>query len=294
MNEIKLTQNGQRATKAELQKALYTMLCEFDRVCKALDITYFLFAGTLLGAVRHKGFIPWDDDLDVLMPRRDYERLLKEGPGILDREHFFLQGEFSEHFPMFFSKLRMNGTTCLEKYHPKDNKCHQGIYIDIFPCDNAYGSKIGRMMQFACSKIVIAKGLYKRGYDSKNILKRILMLVCRPLPNRFFHRIVTGPKDTQAYVHCYLGGASKMEKSTFPASFFAGRMDASFEQGVFSIPEKYDDVLKVLYGDYMTIPPEADRRCKEHSILVDLTRSYEAYESYRDGMEFEQLTRSIR
>lgn len=291
---MKIEQAGKPATLKELQDSLYTMLCEFDRVCKALNITYFLFAGTLLGAVRHEGFIPWDDDLDVLMPRKDYERLLQEGPKLLDKERFFLQGEFSEHFPMFFSKLRMNNTTCLEKYHPKDNKCHQGIYIDIFPCDNAYSSKIGRVWQFACSKIVIAKGLDKRGYDDRSISKRILMTVSRILPNRLFHNIVKGPKKTGKFVHCYLGAASKMGKSTFPAEFFGKSIEAKFEQGLFSIPAQYDSILKVLYGGYMEIPPEEDRKCKEHSILVDLGRSYEDYESYRDGMKFETLTKSIR
>lgn len=294
MDQVKTEQQGSCVSLAELHKALYSMLQEFHRVCQELNITYFLFAGTLLGAVRHKGFIPWDDDLDVLMPRKDYERLLKEGPNILDKERFFLQGEFSEHFPMFFSKLRMNGTTCLEKYHPKDNKCHQGIYIDIFPCDNAYDSKLGRIFQFACSKVVIAKGLYKRGYDSTNILKKILMFVCRPLPIGFFHNIVKGPEKTGKFVHSYLGAASKMGKSTFPASFFAEREEALFEEDSFFVPRQYDAVLKVLYGDYMAIPPEGDRKCKEHSILVDLTRSYEEYESYRDGMKFEMLTKSIR
>lgn len=94
------------------QSALLTLLTEFDRVCKVLEIPYVLFAGTLLGAVRHQGFIPWDDDLDVMMLRADYDRFLAEAPAVLDADRFYLQGEFSEHWPLFFSKLRLNGTTC--------------------------------------------------------------------------------------------------------------------------------------------------------------------------------------
>ena len=114
------------------QAALLRLLREFDRVCKQLNIPYVLYAGTLLGAVRHEGFIPWDDDLDVLMLREDYNRLLAEAPAVLDTDTFYLQKEFSDHWPLFFSKLRLNGTTCLEKVHPKDSQIHQGIYIDIF------------------------------------------------------------------------------------------------------------------------------------------------------------------
>ena len=294
MSEGLLTQAGSTATLQEHQKAIYSLLQEFDKVCKKLDITYFLFAGTLLGAVRHKGFIPWDDDLDVLMPRKDYRRLLQEGPAILDQERFYLQGEFSEHFPMFFSKLRLNGTTCLEKYFPKDPLVHQGVYMDIFPCDNAYNSKVGRLLQFFSSKVVIAKSLYAEGYDTNSAAKKVFMAACRILPGKLFHRIVLGPKETKKQVHCYLGGARKMRKSTFPASWFSGTCQVPFEQSIYPAPEGYDDVLKVLYGDYMNIPSEQDRRCKEHAILVDLNRSYEEYEHYRDGMKFEVHTRSIR
>ena len=95
----------QKATIRDHQLALLTLLEEFDRVCKALDIPYVLFAGSLLGAVRHQGFIPWDDDLDIMMKRADYERFLKEANTVLDKDKFFLQKEFSEHWQMFFSAV---------------------------------------------------------------------------------------------------------------------------------------------------------------------------------------------
>lgn len=291
---MELTQTGELATLQEHQKALYSLLGEFDRVCKELNITYFLFAGTLLGAARHEGFIPWDDDLDVLMRREDYNRFLSEAPKILDQEHFFLQGEFSEHFPMFFSKLRLNGTTCLEKYFPKDPLVHQGVYMDIFPCDNASRSKLGRYFQFACSKVVIAKGLDAEGYDTDSLVKKIVMACSRLLPGKLFHRIVRGPKRGVDYVHCFLGAASKMTKSVFPAKWFEKTVQLPFEEGRFSAPEQYAAVLEVLYGDWQELPAEEDRKCKEHAILVDLTRSYEHYKTYRNGMKFTVHTRSIR
>ena len=89
--------NESPATLAQHQEAMKSLLEEFDRVCKALDIPYVLFAGTLLGAVRHRGFIPWDDDLDVLMLREDYDRFMREAPGVLNTDLFYLQQEFSEH-----------------------------------------------------------------------------------------------------------------------------------------------------------------------------------------------------
>ncbi len=289
-----LHQEGELATLQEHQQALLCLLREFDRVCKALEIPYYLFAGTLLGAVRHKGFIPWDDDLDVIMRREDYTRFLQEAPKVLDGEHFFLQKEFSEHFPMFFSKLRLNGTTCLEKYHPKDPLVHQGVYMDIFPCDNAYGNGLGRQLQFLASKVVIAKGLDAEGYDTDSKLKKTVMLACRILPGRLFRRIVRGPKTAKKQMHCFLGAASSYSRSIFPGAFFEDSVELPFAKGQYPVPGQYEALLQVLYGDYMAIPPEGERKCKKHALLVDLTRNYPHYSTYRDGMRFDMTTKSIR
>lgn len=289
-----LPQKGETATREEHQNALKLLLKEFDRVCRELQIPYFLFAGTLLGAVRHEGFIPWDDDLDVIMLRGDYERFFREAPAILNRERFFLQEEFSPHWPMFFSKLRLNGTACLEKYYPKDPQSHQGVYMDIFPCDNGYSGELGRRVQFLCSKVVIAQGLYKRGYETDSFLKKVFMQLCRCLPGGICRRIVRGPKETGQYVHSFLGGASRFSKSVYPGECFLQARQLPFEDGVYPVPAGYDTLLRILYGDYRRIPSEEERSCKVHTVLVDLTRSYAEYENYRDGMKFDVQIRSIR
>lgn len=288
-----LRQRGKLALLEEHQAVLYTMLCEFDRVCEVIHTPYFLFAGTLLGAIKYKGFIPWDDDVDVIMLREDYDRFLREAPALVN-SGYFVQQEFSEHWPMFFSKLRLNETACLEKYHPKDSKSHQGVYIDIFPCDNAFQSEFGRKAQFLCSKIVIAKGLYQRGYDTENRIKKLFMVLCRMLPKSPFLRIVKGPRKKSSYVHSFLGAASKYKKNVYERNWFEQSELRPFESNVFSVPVQYDPLLRKLYGDYMQPPPEGEEKCKRHAILVDLKKSYECYEKYRDGMTFDILTRSIR
>ena len=157
------------------QKLLLEMLKDLDAVCRRHGIPYQLFSGTALGAVRHQGFIPWDDDLDIVMLRRDYERFFTEASGDFDEKLYFVQREFTEHWPMQFSKLRRNGTTCMEKYHPKDPKMHQGVYIDIFPCDNLSDFRLMRGVQFLASKVVIAKALYARGYETDSRLKKVFI-----------------------------------------------------------------------------------------------------------------------
>ena len=276
------------------QRALRTLLVEFDRVCKALHIPYILFAGTLLGAVRHQGFIPWDDDLDVLMLREDYDRFLAEAPTVLHTDGFYLQKEFSEHWPLFFSKLRLNGTTCLEKYHPKDPEIHQGIYIDIFPCDHAAGGTLGRRLQFLASKVVIAKALDRRGYETHSPAKKLFMAVCRLLPRRPFLWLAKRGDPAGDTVHSFFAAAKDYSKNLFPKAYVTRQTEGVFEGGRYPIPVDYDACLRGLYGDYMELPPPEKRVCKQHAILVDTERSYEVYRDYREGMTFEVLTESIR
>ena len=144
------------------QALLLEMLKDFDAVCRRHHISYQLFAGTALGAVRHHGFIPWDDDVDVILVRSEYDRLLTEAAGDFDPERYYVQRGNSAHWPMQFSKLRRNHTACIEKYHPKDPLVHQGVYIDIFPCDNLSDLPLMRRLQFAASKAIIAKALYRK------------------------------------------------------------------------------------------------------------------------------------
>lgn len=276
------------------QHALLVLLREFDRVCKELNIPYFLFAGTLLGSVRHEGLIPWDDDLDVLMFRKDYERFLGEAEQVLDKEKFFLQKEFSDHWPMFFSKLRLNGTTCLEKYHPKDPMIHQGVYIDLFPCDDCRNTGFGRRLQFAASKVVIAKSLDKRGYDTPSKLKRIFMGMCRCLPMGPCLKLTKKGNPDSFWVHVFLGGAHGFRKSLFRREWFAQTIPGNFEGRCYPVPAAYDALLGDMYGDYMQLPPQSERKIKQHAILIDLEKPWTEYLNYRDGMKFETHTRSIR
>ena len=282
------------ATVEQHQQVLYELLSEFDRICRLHKIPYTLYAGTALGAVRHQGFIPWDDDADVLMLREDYDRFLAIAPGELDSK-FFLQAEYSEHWPMGSSKLRKNDTACIEKFHPKDPAMHQGIYMDIFPCDNASDSPFIRKLQFLASRIVIAKGLDARGYETDSKLKKLFMAFCGILPMAPFRAFAQQRKNKKsAMVHGFFGSTRSEKKSVFPREWFTRHQDIRFRDQMMKITTHYDAMLSTLYGDYMKLPEEKDRVCKVHAILVDTQNSYTQYEHYRDGMEFDVYTRSIR
>lgn len=280
------------ATLQEHQAVLLELLEEFDRVCKKHHIQYQLFAGTALGAVRHRGFIPWDDDLDVALLRTEYDKLLKL-PATEWGSAYYFQGEYSAHWPWHFSKLRKNNTTCLEKYHPKDEQTHQGIYIDIFPLDQACGCELGRKLQYLASRVVLAKSLDKRGYETSSKKKKAFIALCRLLPTKCFLSMTKGKGNT-GYVHSFLGGTSSYKKGLYPRAWMEKTVLADFEGKKFPICAEYDQLLTAMYGDYMCPPDEAQRQIKKHALLVDTEKDYTAYEGYRDGMCFEVHTRSIR
>lgn len=275
------------------QTVLLELLREFDRVCKKHNIPYVVFCGSALGAVRHNGIIPWDDDLDVSMLREHYEHFLEIAPMEL-QDKYYLQKEVTEHWPMNFSKLRKNNTTYLEKYHPKDNQTHQGIYIDIFPCDNASDKEWVRKVQFYASRIAIAKSLDARGYETDSIKKKIFMGLCKLLPKKFFRKIAIHRKATNSqYVQTFLACTSKYKKGIYKRTWFTDVVELNFEDMKVPVAADYDALLTVMYGDYMKLPDEKERKIKEHAILIDTERNYTEYEHYRDGMTFEVHTRNI-
>lgn len=282
------------STLKEHQSVLLELLIEFDRVCKKNNIKYILFAGSALGAVRHQGFIPWDDDLDVALLREDYDKLMSLNAAEWD-DKYYMQCEFSNHWPLHFSKLRKNNTTCLEKFHPKDNKMHQGIYIDVFPIDNASNNEFVRKIQFLASRVVIAKTKYAQGYETNSLLKKVVMNVGRLLPLHPFYKLATlkNNKDTQM-VHSFFGGSIRYAKGFFFRKWFEETIELPFEKIMIPISKEYHEMLSMQYGDYMVLPPEQERKQKIHAILVDIEKNYSEYEHYRDGMIFDTYTRSIR
>lgn len=277
------------------QEMMLEMLRAVDEICQRHGIRYQLFAGTALGCVRHHGFIPWDDDLDIVMLRRDYDRFLSIAARELDTERFFLQAEYGPHWPMFFSKLRRNGTACMEKTHPKDPLMHQGVYIDLFPCDNLSDHPVVARLQFLASKVVIAKGLDRRGYLTDSWKKKVFILLCHVLPLQPFLRLTRhrGADDSQR-VHVFLGGASNYHKSVLERRWLEETELRPFEDGSFPISQHYDALLKQLYGDYQSLPPESQRTVKVHSMLTDLEHPYTDYLEWQQRQKITEYTRSIR
>ena len=277
------------------QRALLEMALEVDRICKKHHIAYQLFAGSALGAVRHGGFIPWDDDLDLVMLRPAYERFLAVAPGELDPERYYLQKEFSPHWPMFFTKLRQNNTACMERFRPKDPAMHQGIYIDIFPCDNLSDRPVWARLQFAASKLVIARSLGRRGYLTRNPGKKLLIGLSALLPMKPLIRFVENRSESgSGQVHTFFGASSRYARSVFPRAWLTESREAPFQSAAFPVSAFSDALLTRLYGNWHRIPTPEERACKVHGQIVDLDRPYTAYLEEQMHMDIKTYSRSIR
>lgn len=283
---------------AQHQNALKKLLNAFADVCEQNNIPFQLYAGTLLGAVRHQGFVPWDDDIDVLMARDAYDRFLQIAPRALNPDIFFVQGEYSGHWPMFFSKLRLNNTACMEKYVPKDPLMHQGIYMDIFPYDNLSDCGVYRKLQFWASKVVIAKGLQLRGLATDSVLKKAAMQMSVLIPNpviRGIHEYVLNRTHSQTeMVHTFFAAGSMYQKNVFPRAWLEELVMMPFAGRSYPVSAHYDALLRRLYGNYMVLPSEEDRKCKEHNFLVDVNRPYTEYLGYQKNQKIEVFYESIR
>ncbi len=245
------------------------ILIELDRICKAYDIKYTLAYGTLIGAIRHRGFIPWDDDIDVFMLREDLLKLREICKTELNERFFYQNHETDKEYYYLFDKIRLNGTIFKETYLSKYN-IHHGVYLDIFPVDKLPDDLREIKKQYRRYRIyrtvLNSKYLVLNARHGKKKLAALLIRIATfPFPKELFYRMAektaqqNNGKDSK-YAGCfedfYIG----------PESYYTELMDWDFENHKFNVPVHYDELLKKMYGDYMTMPQEKDRHAK-HDII---------------------------
>lgn len=266
----------------KLRQKELELLTSFTDVCRQLNLRYFVVEGTLLGAVRHSGFIPWDDDIDVGMLREDYDRFLKEAPTLLP-DGLFLQTHKSDPaYPHCFAKLRNSRTAFVETTCCKLPINH-GIYIDIFPFDDYPKSWLrGKLFDF--QKLLIRYRIREVFYvpaDRKlsvsNILRKLLMFVakCRYQTTedaiRHRERLIRQWKPSALLIN---NGSPWNNRERMPCNIFAATTELSFEGLTVSAPAGYEDYLKHVYGDYLILPPESERVPHHYLFYLDFDKAY--------------------
>ena len=246
------------------------------KICEENEIDYFLNAGSLLGAIRHGGFIPWDDDLDIGMTRKNFEKFIKIASSNLDEKYFLQTWDTDKKFAMPFAKIRLNGTKYIE-YNSRNVDIHNGIYVDIFPYDNIPECKFLQLVQKYKSKYYIHLLLNKSQYDyiEKNNTIKILFGIILKILSRFYsyeklHTKLQNCMNKYNEVQCSkvvtFGGASSFEKETLLFNWIKETIDRKFEDEYFRIPKEWEKYLIHFYGDYMT-PPPVEKRYEGHNIV---------------------------
>lgn len=248
-------------TLRKLQLTEFGILKDFAKLADQNNLEYFLIGGTLLGAVRHKGFIPWDDDVDIGMPRKDYEKFIKICKTQLDSKYFLHCHKTDSKYWLPFAKIRLNNTLFNEPAVSK-LKAHKGIYIDIFPLDNAkrQTSKMQRLQAYICKNLSVII-LWRRGVDKKMDERRIIRLAFHiskifsiKMLNRMMHFVMSWNKNIQSDYFVGLASNYNYIEQTIPKSKYFSAKEIKFEGGKFHAPNDYDYVLRRIYKDYMKIP----------------------------------------
>ena len=253
-------------------------LLTVDRVCKEHNLRYYIIAGTLLGAVRHKGFIPWDDDLDMGMLRRDYEKFCRIAPEKLKPE-YCLQTWYTEpNYALPFGKVMKRNTVYLENKKTRRLE-NNGIYVDIFPYDYAPEDAAERNQLTASLLSIYRVKLMKSGYrpwqENDRIIwkKRIGYLYYQVKSLFVTQQTLARDYDTLAVaVHdspviCERNGRTKLD--CYERAWIEELADYTFEGETFKGPKDYDSYLRSLYGEYMVLPPEGERENRHQIIEID-------------------------
>lgn len=252
---------------------------EFVSVCQKLGLKYYVLAGTLLGTVRHSGFIPWDDDIDVGMPREDYEVFLKKAQDLLP-EPLFLQTYLTDpEYPQVFAKIRNSNTAFIETDLCRQ-KMNHGIFIDIFPLD-VHDSKRKRNLIGKIKILMIASRLsvfHKNADVSKKLLfsRPIARLIYPKIRDALAARnkMHQSARQGDAWAnYSSLWGAREI----VPSDWYGEGTDLLFEGMPVKAPAQYDRWLTQVYGDYMTLPPVEKRATHHKTVAIDTEKSYREY-----------------
>ena len=262
------------------------VLSAFIRICEAQGLRYFCAGGTAIGAVRHQGMIPWDDDIDVFMPRPDYDRFLRLAAHSMPEGYEVLSPYATKDYPMYFAKMCNARTTLLEN---ERIPCVFGLYIDIFPLDGAcddvetcYREK--RRFKRLMNKLEAVSthnsfgeyvGLLAKRREWGRFAVKTVAFCCRS----WLRRWLLKQMDSIAYGHDYAlssrvvtySGAYQRQE-IYPKAWLETPQMFAFEGLMVNLPHDYDAYLCHFFGDYMTLPPVEQRASHHQKVFFDLDK----------------------
>lgn len=269
-----------------LKQIQLDMLKCLTSICDRHNICYFCVGGTALGAVRHKGFIPWDDDIDIAMKRKDYEEFLKVAQSEMPNYYFVQNHNTDPDFRLQFAKIRDSRTTFIETSASR-LKINHGVYIDIFILDGYPDNdskakrlfRLNRLTRGYCAKDDVSSRSKKANFLI--FLSKFYFLFRKP--QKVIERFDRKCKEND-FDKCERGisfGSIYGLKDVWPTKWFSGVTKFSFEGITVNLPIEYDKYLKQIYGDYMKFPPESERVAHHYCDIIDLDNPYTKYTEKR-------------
>lgn len=256
-----------------LQLVILSIMKDIDELCQRHNIEYYLLGGSAIGAIRHKGFIPWDDDLDIIMTDENYRRFIDVCHKELDSSKYYLQ-EGLKDWSLYFSKVRLKGTKLSEEVTYSENPDIQGIFVDIFKMDNVPSNKAMARWQYFCAKYYLCYQLSVRG-DNKNsfgLKKRLMILLSFPLKMKAMRnwckKQVERYNGKPAEYYGFFYGRTIFRTAVVRKDIYGKPQYVPFEDTQLCVAEHYHEYLIQMFGDYMT-PPPVEQQVGLHSINVD-------------------------
>ena len=242
-----------------LHERMLEIAVEVDKICREQGLRCSLYGGSVIGAVRHNGFIPWDHDIDMAMPRKDYDKFVKYMLKNSNEKIFFSNYKSEKRYPNNWGKVRLKGTVFLEKELAPIAELEKGVFIDLHPIDNIipcflkvqtrlalFWSCVGKVKSGIYSGSKKKAAVYKMfswlPYSVINSMRASAMKMFKHLPTKNVYK-VAHPNN----------GIYPIKRETFEKL-----IEHDFEDKKFYIPENYDEFLRKRYGDYMQIPPESE------------------------------------
>lgn len=265
-----------------LQDKILEIMKYVDEFCKNNDIDYCLMGGSALGAKRHGGFIPWDDDLDIFMTPENYEKFRSCFNEKGDHENYYMQELGAIDGMVTTAKIRMNNTTYIEEI-VKDWDMHHGIYIDIFILHTCPKNSLLQMWQCLWAKYVIMKGLAIKGYNRRKGFLGFALKVMAIMPDYFL--VKYGLKQVYKYRNketdlvCNFMGKAVYKNAIYKKDFFTPTEYVAFEKIKLKVPVRLHDFLINRFGDYMQIPSVERIKWEQHAEFWDTERDFRKYVS---------------
>ena len=253
----------------KLQLTELEILLELDRVCRKHNLRYYVVGGTLIGAVRHKGFIPWDDDIDVSMPRKDFDKLCKIAKDEFGSKYFLQSRKTDKNCYFHYAKLRKEGTYFGEDKF-EHTPLHKGIFMDIFPLDYIPDNKLVQkfifrgfscLTGFICSKEKTSEFLYENMSPPLIVIFRLLQCILPKFLLLFMRSLLAKISNTfsKKRLLASLAGFHGYPMEISPEKWWAEGCDLEFEGVKVMAPKEYHTLLTHMFGDYMQLPAPEDR-----------------------------------